>query len=318
MNVEPTVSVILPVWNGQRFLAEAIDSMTRQTLDAVEVLVVDDGSTDRTRPIALELARRDPRVLVIALAHAGLAHALNAGIQMARGRYLARMDADDISCPSRLEKQVAFLDADPGCVAVGCDLDVIDEAGEPIGALAFPREHREIVDALISRGALSLAHPAVVMRTDACLAVGGYRAVTFPGGETDLWLRLSSVGRLANLPEPLLRYRRHRDAAGVRDRAGQPANHLAAVNAARAEQGVEPLRLRRVSAPNPDATYHNDCARFALKAGKRGAAIRHAGASLASAPLQLEPFADLAACAMPTGALQQLVKFSAWIRARRS
>ena len=315
MSVEPTVSVILPVWNGQRFLAEAVDSMTRQTFNAVEVLVVDDGSTDRTRPIALELARADPRVIVIALEHAGLAHALNAGIQRARGRYLARMDADDISCPSRLEQQVAFLDADPGCVAVGCDLDVIDEAGEPIGALEFPREHREIVEALTSRSALSLAHPSVVMRTDACLAVGSYRAVTFPGGETDLWLRLSGVGHLANIPEPLLKYRRHKDAAGVRDRASQSANHLAAVNAARAEKGVQPLRLRRVSAPNPAATYHNDCARFALQAGKRGAAIRHAGASLASAPLQLKPFADLAACAMPTGVLQQVAKFYARIRA---
>src|SRR5262245_28004345 len=106
-----------------------MESILRQTLSSIELLVIDDGSTDGTAAIAEELAAGDSRVRVLHRAHEGLSPALNAGIAAARGEYVARMDADDVSVPDRLQKQVAFLDAHPACVAVGGWIEVVDEAG---------------------------------------------------------------------------------------------------------------------------------------------------------------------------------------------
>ena len=309
--------MILPVWNGQRFLAEAIDSVIGQTFDSFELIVVDDGSTDRTRSIALEIARTDPRVIVIDLAHGGVGRALNAGIHAARGRFIARMDADDISLPSRLHTQVAFLEAHPECVAVGCDFEVTDEDGLPIGALRFPRRHREITRSLISGTGVSMS--AVVMRKEAVLAAGGYMDADLPAEDVDLWIRMQEIGTLANIPEQLYRYRRHRDTFSVRERKTQLATLATIVDAARARKGLSPLKRRSVPGGiNIDATYHNDCARFALKAGRRHATMRHARASIGSAPLQVEPYAVLAACALPRSAIQLAVKCYVWIQTIRS
>src|SRR5688500_7204337 len=104
----PTVSVILPVRNGARFLPEALESISAQTLREIEILLIDDGSTDTSPEIAREFARRDRRFIVMSQEHRGIASALNTGIQMARGRYVARMDADDVAVPLRIERQVAF------------------------------------------------------------------------------------------------------------------------------------------------------------------------------------------------------------------
>src|SRR5207237_10277673 len=133
----PRVSVLLPVWNGEAFLEQAMESILRQTLSSFELIVIDDGSTDRSAAIAEEFASRDPRMRVLRRPHEGLSAALNAGIAAARGEYVARMDADDISAPDRLRKQVAYLDAHPACVAVGAWSDVVDEAGRQIGLKTF-------------------------------------------------------------------------------------------------------------------------------------------------------------------------------------
>ncbi len=314
---EPAVSVVLPVWNGERFLADAIESVTRQTLEAFELLVVDDGSTDRTRAIALEFSRNDPRVTVIPIVHAGIAEALNTGILAARGRFIARMDADDYSLPSRLIKQMTFLDAHTGCVVVGCNVEVIDEEGEHIGAVRFPERHPEITGALMTgRGAV--AHPAVMMRKEAVLGVGGYRAERFPSEDLDLWMRLSEIGDFANIPEVLLRYRRHVNTVGVRERMRQLATADTIVHADRLRRGLRPLKRRRVSVTNPAAIYHFECAGIALRAGRRLATIRHAGATIAAAPLWPRPYAALAACALPRRAIALLVKAYARVRTMRS
>src|SRR5207237_7493623 len=129
----PRVSVLLPVWNGEAFLEQAMESILRQTLSSFELIVIDDGSTDRTAAIADEFASRDDRVRVLRRPHEGLSATLNAGIAAARGEYVARMDADDISVPDRLQKQVAYLDAHPGSVALGTWIEVLAEETRHIG-----------------------------------------------------------------------------------------------------------------------------------------------------------------------------------------
>jgi hypothetical protein len=305
---DPLVSVLLPVWNGERFLAAAIDSITAQTFRALELIVIDDGSTDRSLAIARELAARDPRVVVLPRPRRGLTEALNAGIAAARGSLLARMDADDLAVPTRLAQQVAYLDAHPRCVVVGGAVEVVDDAGRRLGVTRFPTAHGDIVAALVG-GRSGLAHPAVLMRHDAVAAVGGYRASTFPSEDLDLWLRLRDLGEFANLDEPLLRYRRHPSAVGVRERGRQLATTRALVAASRAARGERaPVRLHLGSASGSTSAYHFECARIALRGGEQRTALRHACGAIASAPGWMPPYAVLAACFVPTRAVSVLAR----------
>lgn len=302
------VSVVLPVWNGVRFLAEAVESILLQTLDSFELIIVDDGSTDSTLKIANAFASRDPRVQVILLEHCGIAEALNAGIAIARGRYIARMDADDVALPSRLEKQVAFLDANADCVAVGCAIDVIDEGGEHLGMRMFPEQHADIAHTLLHTWSTAMAHPTVMTRMEALREVGGYRPTCVPSEDLDLWLRLSSVGRLANLGEPLLQYRRHRNTVGIRDHSRQLTMGASIVNEARLRRGLCPMRLRVAKRMRGRlASYHLECAVTALlSSGPRKAAIRHARAAINSDPSWATPYAALLACVFPTWTIQSV------------
>ena len=303
------VSVVLPVWNGGPFLAEAIESITRQTFSALELLVIDDGSTDESREIASEAARSDPRIRVLSQAHGGIVSALNAGIAAARGRYIARMDADDVSEPLRLEKQITFLEAHSRCVAVGSNIEIIDQRGERMGELHYPVDHRDITGALLSARGGGLAHPSVVMRAEALRGVGGYRSGLYPCEDLDLWLRLMEVGDLANVGEPLLRHRRHPGSVGVRERERQLSLAVELVNVVRRRRGMEALqRAAPENRRSSTAIYHADCARIALKTGRRHAALRHARAAIGAEPLRLASYAALIACALPQRALLQLYR----------
>jgi glycosyltransferase involved in cell wall biosynthesis len=315
VQASPRVSVVLPVWNGERFLAEAVESVLSQTLGSIELLLVDDGSTDATAEISRTYARRDQRVRLIQLQRSGIAHALNAGIAAARGRYVARMDADDISHPSRLQKQLAHLDANARCVAVGSAVYVMDERGGHVGTSTYPAGHSEITQTLMEGRSNAMAHPTVMARRKALLSVGGYRPDTVPSEDLDLWFRLSRIGTLANMSEQLLRYRRHANAVSIRERERQWTVGMGIVNEARDKEGLHPLEPRplRVSRSRV-AAYHFECARIALMTGPRTAALRHAFSGIASDPSWPEPYVALAACAFPKWSLRALARLTAPFR----
>jgi len=282
-------------------------SMCRQTFSSFELIVIDDGSTDKTAAIAEAFARDDGRVRVLRRPHEGLSATLNAGIAAARADFVARMDADDISVPDRLRKQVAYLAARPACVAVGAWIEVVDEAERHIGLKAFVTTHDEISAALL-RGISPMAHPTIVARRDALRAVGGYDGRRHPSEDLDLWFRLSEHGELANLGEVLLQHRRHKAAMGVRDREKMKAMALAICNEARTKQGLRPWRGTPILAgANADAQYHFECARTALIAGSRLTAIRHAAATIAAEPDRLYGYVTLMACAVPKPLLRFLL-----------
>ena len=306
--------MLLPVWNGEAFLEQAMESILRQTLSSFELIVIDDGSTDRTAAIAEKLASGDRRVRVLRRPHEGLSSALNAGIAAVRGEYVARMDADDISAPDRLRKQVAYLDAHPACVAVGAWIDVVDEAGRQIGLKTFVRTHDEISAALL-RGVSAIAHPTVVMRRDVLRDAGGYDARRYPSEDLDLWFRLGESGELANLGEALLQHRRHKAALGVREREKMKAMALAICNEARTRRGLRPWRGTPILAGrNAEAQYHFECARTALIAGPRLTAVRHAAATIAAEPDRLYGYVTLLACAVPRPLLRFLLNLRARFR----
>jgi GT2 family glycosyltransferase len=201
----PLVSVLLPVHNAERYLALAIESVLEQSYGDLELLVLDDGSTDGSREIIERYAADDARIRVTSRAHRGVAATLNEGLGQARAELVARMDGDDVAMPQRLARQVEWLRADPACVVLGTSFVAIDEDGRE------GRTHHCFVNDVTIRHALPLhpciPHPTAMFRRSVVVAAGGYRADYAMTEDYDLWRRLAHVGRLHNLPEPLLRYR---------------------------------------------------------------------------------------------------------------
>jgi cellulose synthase/poly-beta-1,6-N-acetylglucosamine synthase-like glycosyltransferase len=294
------VSVLLPVRNGQRFVADAIESILNQTFTDLELLVVDDGSEDATASIARAYEGRDDRVRVLTHPRMGLVAALNAGMAAARGLYIARMDADDISKPARLAAQVAYLDRHATCVAIGTAVDVVDADGRLLGYPRVLQDHDAIVEALLD-GAPGIVHPTVMMRRNAAEQAGGYLDGTFPCEDRDLWLRMSRHGRLANLGERLLTYRRSEDTVAVQTLRERRASRELVINRARTMRGLpawtdRPDRLGMLTAPG---RYHWLCARAALTRGARWLAALHALQGLRHDPWTWHHYATLCAAAMP-------------------
>jgi glycosyltransferase involved in cell wall biosynthesis len=205
----PTVSVVMPVYNTRQYIAAAAESILAQTFRDFEFIIVDDGSTDGTEQILAELAARDPRINLIRRPNTGYVVALNEALSLARGEFVARMDADDMSLPQRFERQVAYLRQHPECVLVGTHVVTMDSDSSLIGIMpdiAFG--HDQIDDALLRRG-WPIVHPAVMMRTAAVHQVGNYQVEYCPNEDHDLFLRLAEFGRVENLPDVLFYYRKH-------------------------------------------------------------------------------------------------------------
>lgn len=199
------VSVVLPAYNAQDSIGEAIESILRQTHRRLELLVFDDGSTDRTAAVLAGI--RDDRMRVLTHdANRGLIWTLNEGLDGARGEFVARMDADDVAHPRRLERQVAFLQAHPDTAVCGTWFKA-RLAGRR-SAVRPPATHEEIVAELFFRSAF--AHPTVMMRRDFLLASGlRYDEQARHAEDFDLWVRAARLTRLANIPAYLLEYRLH-------------------------------------------------------------------------------------------------------------
>ncbi len=210
MNMSPTaprLSVLMAVHDARRYLDACLRSIFGQTFADFEFIVVDDGSTDGSRRILEKWARRDARLRLIARENRGLTPSLNEALAAARGEYVARMDADDVSLPRRFELQVDYLDRHADCVAVGGEVLMVDPEGWPIGLRGHALTHEEIDRRLLAANGGALTHPVATMRADALRKIGGYREQFVVAQDLDLFLRLAEVGRLANLPEVLLRWR---------------------------------------------------------------------------------------------------------------
>jgi glycosyltransferase involved in cell wall biosynthesis len=209
----PEVSVVMAVFNGERYLREAVESILGQTLGDLELIVVDDGSTDRTPTILQEYRRADSRVNVLSQSNAGQPAALNRGCAVARGAYIARIDADDTAARERLSRQVAFLRRSGRVGLLGGSVDLINSRGRRFDRTECPLGDREIRRALGERNCF--AHTTVMFRTEAWRVTGGYREAFFYAEDYDLWLRIAERYEVANLPESLARYRIHGDQVTV-------------------------------------------------------------------------------------------------------
>lgn len=209
-SVAPTISVLMSCYNGARWLAEAIDSVLGQTLGDFEFIIVDDGSTDNSLEIIRRFATQDARIVVIIKPNTGLSDSLNVGIQHARGEWIARLDADDLCEPRRLEKQLAKTRENSRLVFIGSGLLIIDENGGALKTYRYPSRHTLLVRNLTTLQKFP-PHSSAFYRTDVVRSIGGYRNQLRRAQDCDLWLRLSEFGQLDAIDEPLVRIRKHSD-----------------------------------------------------------------------------------------------------------
>ena len=206
--VNPLVSVVMTVYNGEKYLAEAIESILAQTFIDFELIIVDDGSRDRSAGIIRDYQSRDDRIRLLALEHnAGMMAARNHGVKAAQGEFITGMDSDDVSLPDRLEKQVAFLLANPEVGAVGTGALMTDENLNPYHAYGLSERHARIAYDLILGPCVVGA--TVMTRQAIANACGGYDESWMRVADIELISRLITRTRLANLTENLYLYRQH-------------------------------------------------------------------------------------------------------------
>jgi GT2 family glycosyltransferase len=240
------VDVLLPVFNGATTITEAIESLQRQTFTRFRVIVVDDGSTDRTPEVLSALAARDSRIRVLTQPNGGTVDALNAGLRLCQAEFIARQDADDISDPSRLEAELDYFRHHADCVAVSGAAKHIDEQGRFLGTLqSFPRPDGADPYWAPSREPY-LMHPFLMVRRADLQAIGGYRYVYY-SEDTDLCWRLQERGAMQNLDMPLGEYRVHtRSISGasiINGRIMALSSQLAGLSALRRRTGRADLQF---------------------------------------------------------------------------
>jgi glycosyltransferase involved in cell wall biosynthesis len=295
----PQVSVLMPVYNAGRYLAEAVDSILAQSFRDFEFVIVDDGSTDRSGAMLDAYAKKDARIRIVRRANTGIVAALNDGLNECRGEFVARMDADDVSLPDRFEKQLTYLRQHHEVVALGGRVIGIDPYGEVLFNSEHKLTHDEIDAELLNGVGWALVHPSVMFRRDAVERAGRYRAEWQWVEDLDLFLRLAETGKLANLTDVVLRYRQHTESIN-RTRAGQQAQLAdACVRQAYRRRGREvPAGWKFVPKAKPSKPQQlQTWAWRAMKSGNVPVARKHAVALWKAAPLSVESWRTLL-CAM--------------------
>jgi glycosyltransferase involved in cell wall biosynthesis len=212
------VTVFVPVFNAEKFLAEAVESILGQTFTDFELLVVDDGSTDRSIEILESFGDRRIRISRNDR-NRGRSYTRNRGIELARGEYLSVLDADDLCEPDRLERQVQFLDAHPNVAAVGSSATYIDENSNAAYICRVPASNDEIHQRIFQSNCF--VHSSVTFRRQVLIDIGGYNPDLQQAEDYELFLRLIAHHRLANIEEPLVQYRIHPDQVSQRELSKQ-------------------------------------------------------------------------------------------------
>lgn len=204
----PPVSVIMAVYNGERHIAEAVESVLSQTHKDLEFIIVNDGSTDGTKAILDGYAARDRRVRVLDQANSDQPASLNRALVAARNDWVAVLDADDVCVPHRLEAQLGALRRLPSVCVLGTYAFWMDQAGRNRGVRPLGPTTIEEFEQIVARGErIALVHPSVMMHRPTILALGGYDPEFGAAADMELWSRVSHEHVVVSLPDPLVHYR---------------------------------------------------------------------------------------------------------------
>ncbi len=304
------ISAIMPVYNAEPFLSQAIESVLNQSLQEFELICVNDGSTDNSLTILNRYASIDPRIRVISRDNYGIPRTRNEGVKASRGDFLAWLDADDIAEPRWIEKQLHFLESYPSVVAVGCQLSQVDEELFPVEVWSLPLDHHDIDYGLLNGMGGRVTQSACLMRKDAVLNVGGYNEAYPYAEDYDLFLRLAEHGKLANLPEVLVRRRLHPHSITTILPSQTLLVHQI-INETCKRRGIEPSIKLDLSPqghacqqqrPDPNSVYYHNSMTIAYKslvAGHLKTSIKHARRANDVKPGLAPRMLWLAACSGP-------------------
>jgi glycosyltransferase involved in cell wall biosynthesis len=220
MQKNPLVTVLMPVYNCELYIAEAIGSILHQTYQNFEFLIIDDASNDTT--VSIIKTFEDPRIhLIEKPKNSGYTESLNYGLRIAKGKYIARMDGDDVSLPERLKVQVAYMEAHPEVVACGAFYTIMDQGSVKV----LPKDHEAIKVCLLDQ--TCFAHPVVMLRKavlDTCHL--HYDVTKEPAEDYALWVTLLKYGKLYNIDKVLLQYRIHEQQVSIQRRTKQLESKL--------------------------------------------------------------------------------------------
>lgn len=223
MSPHPVVSVSMPAYNAQDYIASAIESIINQSFDNFEFIIIDDGSNDKTPLIIEEYAKKDQRIVFLQNnQNLKISQTLNQGLEIARGELIARMDSDDWSYPNRLKVQMDFMQAHPEVVICGADIEVCDKNLKTLNLRTYPKTDAEIRQKIFKIN--PFAHPVTFYRTEIAKKAGGYDANFNLVEDYDLYFRMGKFGKFANIPKVLLKLRTHPQSLSAREIALQ--SHL--------------------------------------------------------------------------------------------
>jgi len=292
-STRPTVSVLMSVYNGRRYVGEAIESILAQTFADFEFLIIDDGSTDDSLRILERYAAQDQRIRLTSRPNKGLTRTLNELFAQSRGAFLARMDCDDVAMPRRFEQQLDALRADPGLVCVGGYFQLIDGDGRALTVLRPPTDDAEIQrQALAGHG--SICHPTAMIRREAMEQINGYCEEFRIAQDVDLWLRLGEVGRLGNVPQTVLRFRLHEESVSETRRHEQRRSARMACERGWARRGLTNMKFeadepwRPGNDPESRMAFALRYGWWAFNSGERRTALHYGMRAVRAKPLRAD------------------------------
>jgi hypothetical protein len=205
---KPAITVLTSCYNAAPYLVESIESVLKQSFEDFEYLLIDDGSTDESRQILQHYAAFDPRIVFIPKKNSGLTDSLNLGLRRARGEWVARLDADDVAMPERLQAQIEYVHRHPEIVLLGSASIEVDIDGREMKVQRFPAKHARLLKNLEHLHRF-FAHSTAFYNTKRARELGGYQPRMFLSEDWDLWLRLGATGQIGCLREALVKTRLH-------------------------------------------------------------------------------------------------------------
>lgn len=289
MNKKQIVSVLMPVYNAERYVAEAVESILTQTFEDFEFIIIDDGSTDGSLAIIEAYARRDGRIRLISRENRGIIATRNELLSKCIGKYCAWLDNDDVALPERLSRQVEYMEENPHCVVVGSRILLTDKDGDSICEMVNLFNHDQIDNQHI-KGIVQLFQTSTMMRREAIEKVGGYRDGYELAEDLDLYLRLAEYGQLINLPDVLTKHRQHLSSAGHSRIQSQLRAADAGIDSARLRRGLPTLKRNNTDAIHPAATadHYRKWSWWALSGGNVNTARKYAIAAVREQPFFIE------------------------------
>lgn len=203
---KPLISVIMPAYNAEKYISNAIESILNQTFKKFELIIINDFSTDKTLDIIKSFKKKDPRIEIVNNdMRLDIARTLNKGIDMAKSNMIARMDADDIAFSNRLELQYKLISSSKNIAVVGANIVIMNTSGNETAIRSYPDSSEKLKNCLFKYS--PFAHPVVMFRKNIFEEVGRYNPKYSPTEDLDLWFRLGSKYSFGSVPKPLLKYR---------------------------------------------------------------------------------------------------------------